>query len=162
MPLTSFYNNHLYKWKFKRIQEDIGRSTITQNKHYAFVDSNYYSFISSAYWEVVTTWFYCTGCHHFALSKIILHVHVQNGWIWKPFDIFHFVTLHWSGKNQLNTTILNWKPVHQHKKNVSFFPLTWSWPCLHFFVCRNVAIFNRLLKFYITTFYLQCVGFCIQ
>ncbi|XP_044170026.1 uncharacterized protein LOC122954064 isoform X1 [Acropora millepora] len=32
--------------------------------------------------------FLSAGCHEFALSKVILHVHIQNGWTWKPFTIF--------------------------------------------------------------------------
>ena len=32
--------------------------------------------------------FLSAGCHEFVLSKVILHVHIQNGWTSKPFTIF--------------------------------------------------------------------------
>ena len=130
MPLTSFDKNHLYKsdkWKFMRTLVDL------QTKIDALVDSNYYSFVFSAYWEAVTTWFHSTGCYEFALSKIILHVYIQNGWIWKPFTIFSAsnITLKWQKSTEHNNSEL--ENSSSPEKNVSLLPLTWSWSCLYFF-----------------------------
>ena len=105
-----------------------------------------------------------SGCHEFALSKIVLHVHIQNVWIWKPFTMFcaSNIALKWQKSTEHNNAELENSSSTQ--KNVSLFSLidlimimvTLFW--LLIVVFNNfVAIFNKLLGFYV-----QCVDFCIQ
>ena len=98
----------------------------------------YYSFISSAYWASCDNMilFLSAGCHEFALSKVILHVHIQNGWTWKPFTIFCASNI--AMKRQKSTEHNNSELENSSstQKNVSLLPLIWSWSwSLHFFSC---------------------------
>ena len=143
------------------VQEDIGRSTITQNK-------------IMLWWTAIITVLFLPRIEklwqHDSIALVVINLPYQKSFFTSMFKMDGFesplifsafnIALKWQKSTEHNNSELETSSSTQ--KNVSFFPLTWSWPCLHFFVCRNVAIFNRLLKFYVTTFYLQCVGFCIQ
>ena len=69
------------------VQEDIGVSTINPKQNYSLVDQK--------------SFFTC--------------IFKMDGFE-SPSRYFPLPTLHRSGKNQLDTTILTWKPVHQHKR----------------------------------------------
>ena len=143
------------------VQEDIGRSTITQNK-------------IMLWWTAIITVLFLPRIEklwqHDSIALVVINLPYQKSFFTSIFKMDGFesplifsafnIALKWQKSTEHNNSELETSSSTQ--KNVSFFPLTWSWPCLHFFVCRNVAIFNRLLKVYVTTFYLQCVGFCIQ
>ena len=143
------------------VQEDIGRSTITQNK-------------IMLWWTAIITVSFLPRIEklwqHDSIALVVINLPYQKSFFTSMFKRDGFesplifsafnIALKWQKLTEHNNSKLETSSSTQ--KNVSFFPLTRSWPCLHFFVCRNVAIFNRLLKFYVTKFYLQCVGFCIQ
>ena len=115
------------------------------------MDSNHYSFISSAYWEVVTTWFYSTGCHEFALSKIILHVHIQNGWIWKPYI-------------QCFAYVFN-KPNYIQWFAQAFMTLTFNGPVKHVLILKTLC-FHRVIRVYFYSVHAstfnEVIYFCVQ
>ena len=143
------------------VQEDIGRSTITQNK-------------IMLWWTAIITVLFLPRIEklwqHDSIALVVINLPYQKSFFTSIFKMDGFesplifsafnIALKWQKSTEHNNSELETSSSTQ--KNASFFPSTWSWPCLHFFVCRNVAIFNRLLKVYVTTFYLQCVGFCIQ
>ena len=111
--------------------EDIGGSTITQNK-------------IMLWWTAIITVLFLPhteklwqhdsiprGCREFASSKIILHLQLlkMDGFE-SPLPYFPRPTLQ---STELNNSELETSSSTQ--KNVSSLSLTWSWSCLYFFDC---------------------------
>ena len=94
-----------------------------------------------------------SGCHEFALTKIILHVHIQNGWIWKPFTIFCAwnIALKWQKSTEHDNSELENSSSTQ--KNGQFISLDLIMIMVSLFwllivvSSSFVAIFNNLLQF---------------
>ena len=142
------------------VQEDIGRSTITQNK-------------IMLWWTAIITVLFLPRIEklwqHDSIALVVINLPYQKSFFTSIFKMDGFESrLIFSAFNialklQKSTEHNNSESETSSstQKNVRFFPLAWSWSCLILFACRNVVIFNRLIKFYVITFYLQCAAFCI-
>ena len=116
-----------------KVHEDIGGSTITQ-----------------WYWEAVIIWFYSTGCREFASSR------AYSKWmdLKALHDIFRFQ--HWIIVAKINWTQQFWignQFINTEECKFTSLDLI-NWSCLNTVLvvnsgCRNVAIFNKLVQFYV-------------
>ena len=113
------------------VQEDIGRSTITQNKVMLL-------------WTAIITVLFLPRIEklwqHDSIALVVINLPYQKSFFTSMFKRDGFespllfsafnIALKWQKSTEHNNSELETSSSTQ--KNVSFFPLTWSWPCLHF------------------------------